>query len=80
MKIAKSVTFDEDVLAAVETTKNGRSVSERVNELIRRGLKAEKYQQLAKEAAVFFSSADPDERAERKAYSRATRRALARNE
>jgi hypothetical protein len=79
MKTAKSVTLDAAVIAAVERTRNGRSVSDRVNELVKRGLRAEKYEQLAREAAVFFSKPDPDERAERKGFSKATKRALARD-
>ena len=79
MKTAKSITFDADVIAAVARSKNGRSVSDRVNELVKRGLRAEKYDQLASEAALFFRKPDPDERAERKAFSKATKRALSRD-
>lgn len=79
MKTARSVTLDSEVIAAIEKTRSGRSVSERVNELVKRGLRAEKYDKLAQEAARFFSRPDQDERAERKAFSRATKRALAKD-
>jgi predicted CopG family antitoxin len=79
MKTARSITLDADVVAAVERTKNGRSVSDRVNELVKRGLRAEKYEQLAREAAEFFRKPNPDERAERKAFSKASKRALSRD-
>ncbi len=79
MKTARSLSLDADVMAAVEKTKNGRSLSDRVNELIKRGLRAEKYDQLAHDAAEFFRKPDPEERAERKAFTKATKRALARD-
>lgn len=79
MKAAKSITLDSEVIAAVQRTKNGRSVSERVNELIKRGLRAEAYDQLARDAAEFFRRPDPDERAERKAFGKATKRAISRD-
>ncbi len=79
MKNARSVTLDEDVLEAVEKTRNGSSVSKRINELIKRGLRAERQEDLAREAASFFHTPDPEERRERKAYVQATRRALAKD-
>ncbi|MBZ5568241.1 MAG: hypothetical protein LAN64_10380 [Acidobacteriia bacterium] len=79
MKTARSITFDADVIAAVAKSKNGRSVSDRVNELVKRGLRAERYEQLAREAAAFFRKPDPDERAERKAFSKASKRARSRD-
>jgi hypothetical protein len=78
MKAAKSITLDSEVIAAVERSKNGRSVSERVNELVKLGLRAEKYDELARDAADFFRTPDVEERAERKAFSKATKRALSR--
>lgn len=79
MKSARSVTLDEDVLQAVEKTRNGGSVSRRINQLIKRGLQAERQEDLAREAASFFQTPDREERRERKAYVQATRRALAKD-
>ncbi len=79
MKSARSVTLDEDVLEAVERTRNGSSVSKRINQLIKRGLQAERQQDLAREAADFFQAPAPEERRERRAYVQATRRALAKD-
>lgn len=71
--------MDEDVLEAVEKTRNGGSVSQRINQLIKRGLVAERQEDLAREAASFFQAPDREERRERKAYVQATRRALAKD-
>lgn len=79
MKSARSITLDEDVLQAVEKTRNGGSVSRRINQLIKRGLQAERQEDLAREAAGFFQTPDREERRERKAYVQATRRALAKD-
>ncbi len=79
MKTAKSITLDAEVVAEIERTRNGHSLSDRVNALVKRGLRAEKYDQLARDAAEFFRKPDPDERAERKAFTKATKRALSRD-
>ena len=79
MRKRATFTVDEELLERISTTKGDRSASERVNELLKRGLKAEKYERLAREAAVFFSRPDPDERAERKAFTKATKRALSKD-
>jgi Arc/MetJ-type ribon-helix-helix transcriptional regulator len=78
MKVAKSFTYDEDILAAIEATRNGRSASECVNDLLRRALKAERYAQLEREAETFFANPETsEEAAERKAFHDAAIRSLA---
>jgi Arc/MetJ family transcription regulator len=79
MRKRATFTVDEELLERIENTKGEHSASERVNELLRHGLKAEKYQRLAQEAAVFFKKPDPDERAERRAFGKATKRALSKD-
>jgi Arc/MetJ family transcription regulator len=54
MRTPKSLTFDDSLLAEVERTKGPRSTSQRVNELLRRALLQERYEQLEREAEQFF--------------------------
>ncbi len=78
----KRVTFtvEEDILETIERTKNGRSASERVNQLLRRAFRAERREQLEHEAAAFFAQPETaEERAERKAFHKAALRSLARD-
>jgi predicted CopG family antitoxin len=80
MRKRATFTIDEDVLHKIDETKNGRSASERVNELLRRGFRAERREQLEREAAAFFAHPESaEERAERKAFHKAALRTLARD-
>ena len=78
MRIPKSFTIDADISAYVEETKNGRSASDRLNELLRRAILQERYDRLEAEAEQFFSK-DRADRAETKAFQKASLRALARD-
>lgn len=77
MRIPKTLTVDEYVLAEVERTKGEGSTSERVNELLRRALDLERQERLQREAAVFYS--DVEDRQEELAFQRASRRVLAKD-
>lgn len=64
----------------LEKTRNGRSLSQRVNELVRRGLRQEMYERLEQEAREFYRTPlDPDGIAERKAFFALSKRSLARD-
>ena len=75
---SRSFTIDRSILDYLQRTRSHRSRSERVNELLHRAILQEQYEALEKEAAEFYSSAGKRDRAETKAFSRASQRALAR--
>jgi len=77
-KLPKSYTIEPEVNNYVEATKGGLSASKRVNELLKRAITQEQYEQLEREAAQFFA-AETGDRAETKALQRAFRRALERD-
>ncbi len=76
---ARSFTIDRSILDYLQRTRSGRSRSERVNELLGRAIVQEQYEALEREAAEFFGAAGRSERAESRAFARATRRSLARD-
>src|SRR5258708_35865186 len=76
-KLPKSYTIEPDVNDYVEATKGDRSASKRVNELLKRAIIQEQYEQLEREAALFFATETGD-RSETKSLQRAPRRTLAR--
>ena len=71
--------MDRSILDYLQRTRSSRSRSDRVNELLRRAILEEQYQALESEAAEFFGAAGKTERAESKAYARASRRSLERD-
>jgi predicted nucleotidyltransferase len=79
-RFSKSFTVDHSILEYLQRTRSRKSRSERVNELLRRAILAEQYEALDHEAAEFFATAGPSERAESKAFGRAVRRTLERPE
>ena len=80
MRKTASFTIDEELLAAVKRSSGKRSVSERVNELLKRALAQERHERLDREAAAFFSQQTPEERQETRAFQKAALRTLAREE
>jgi len=76
-KIAKSYTIEPEIARYVSSTKGRRSASERVNELLKQGIKREQYELLEREAAAFF--AREGDRTETYAFQKATRRTLERD-
>jgi hypothetical protein len=79
MRIAKTFTVEESVLAVVERTKGDRSASERVNELLKRALELERYEDLEREAALFYSSPSQKDRQEERAFQKASLRSFTRD-
>jgi hypothetical protein len=77
-RTSQSFTVDRAILDYVQRTRSHRSRSERVNELLHRAILREQYEVLEKQAAEFYSTAGKRERAETRAFSRASQRTLAR--
>jgi hypothetical protein len=77
---ARSFTVDDAILEYLQRTRAGRSRSERVNELLRRGIELEQSEALAREAAQFFAAGGRREQAGRKAFAQASRRSITRDE
>lgn len=85
MRVAKTFTVDDALLAYVARTRRGRSTSQRVNELLQSAVIAERRQKLEAEAADFF--AEPQQlsrtsrgaRTEARAFQRATAKSIARD-
>jgi len=76
---SKSFTVDRSILDYLQRTRSRRSRSERVNELLRRAILEEQYEALAREAAEFFPATGRTERAESRAFARASRRSITRD-
>jgi hypothetical protein len=77
MRQAKSFTISDEILADIAGTKGTGSTSERVNELLKRGLELERRERLEREAAEFFAN-DLEDFRERTAYRKAAKEALSR--
>jgi hypothetical protein len=73
-RIVKSFTLEAPIVAYVKRTQGRRSASERVNELLRRGIQQEELAQLEKEAAEFYAAETADERAETRAFQKAAKK------
>ena len=78
MRIPKTITVEESILADLERSRGSRSTSERVNELLKIALEQEAKQALEREAATFFSK-NKDDRTERRAFQKASLRSLQRD-
>jgi hypothetical protein len=76
-KIAKSYTVDAEIARYVTSTKRGRSASQRVNELLKLGIKREQYELLEREAEAFFPS--ESDHTEMRAFQKEARRTLERD-
>lgn len=74
-----SFTIDQSILEYLQRTRSRRSRSERVNELLHRAIRQERYDALEKEAAEFYARVGKKERAEARAFARASQRSLARD-
>ena len=77
MRIAKTFTVEESLLAEVERTRGTRSTSERVNELLKRALEQDQRDELEREAALFYSVANQEGRQEERAFQEASQRSMA---
>jgi hypothetical protein len=79
MRIAKTFTVEESLLAVVESTKGDRSMSERVNELLKLAIGQEQRDALEREAAVFYSTSSRTERQAERSFKKASRRSFTRD-
>ena len=77
MRIPKTLTLEESVLADVERTKGERSMSEHVNQLLKRALDLEREVALEREAARFYS--DTGDRQEESSFQKASVRSITRD-
>jgi Arc/MetJ family transcription regulator len=79
MRKRATFTVDEELLQRIEHSRGERSASERVNELLRRGLERELEEELGRQAQQFFAKPDADERAEREGFLKLTKKSWARD-
>ncbi len=77
-RVTKSFSLDRSMLKEVQRTKGDSSTSERVNQLLKEGLEAERKRGLHSEAAAFFKD-EPIGR-EEVAFRAASLRTLARDD
>ena len=75
-RTTKTFSIEKEVLKEVVKTKGSCSTSERVNELLKAGLEAERKQSLHSEAAAFFRS--EEDRGEARAFQTASLRSITR--
>ena len=78
-RMAKSFTLDREVNDYVTRTKGEHSASERVNQLLKRAMLQERYDQLEAEAEVFFASTKDSERKAIRALQAASIRSITRD-
>ena len=60
-RMTKSLSLDRAIFKEVQRTRGSGSTSERVNNLLRVGLEAERKRSLHKEAAAFFEQENSDQ-------------------
>ncbi len=77
-RISTSFTINRSILDYLQRTRAKRSLSERFNELLRRGIVQEQDEALENEAAGFYASTGKAERAESREFVLASRRSLMR--
>jgi len=80
MRLAKTFSLDESLLAAVERSRGNRSTSERVNELLKLGLEHEQRDSLEREAEQFYRRQSSRERKESRAFQQASLRSVSKDE
>jgi hypothetical protein len=78
MRIPKTITVEESILADLERSRGDRSTSERINQLLKLALEQEAKQTLEREAATFYSG-NRNDRTERRAFQKASLRSLERD-
>lgn len=77
-KDTRTFSMEKEILAEVERTKGSVSTSQRVNDLLKAGLEAERRESLHREAAAFFR--ENDDRVDRQAFQRASIATITRDE
>ena len=76
MRLPKSFTVERSIVSYVQDTRGRRSNSERVNELLKKAILQEQYEKLEQEAAEFFSTPSKADRAEAKAFQKASMKSM----
>jgi len=71
MRTTKSYTIESEIIEYIDGTKGDRSVSERVNELLKRAILEERCKLLEAKAQSFFANASTAGRAETLAFQNA---------
>ena len=75
--MAKSFALELSVADYVMRTKGKQSASDRVNQLLKRGMLQERYDKLEEEAEAFFASVKNTEREETRLFQAASIRSIA---
>lgn len=78
MRLAKSFTIDSEISSYIEKTRDGRSASDRLNEMLRRAMLQEQYERLEAEAAEFYRTTNA-KRAGTRSFQKASLRSLGRD-
>jgi len=78
-RVSASFTLDQPLLAYIKKTKGKHSASERLNQLLRRAMIQELYEELGREAAEFYATEPEASRAENRAWQNVSRRSVARD-
>lgn len=79
MRLPKSFTLERSIVSYIQSTRGGRSRSQRVNDLLKKAILQEQYERLEQEAAEFFSAPSQTDRAEAKAFQKASIRSMRRD-
>jgi hypothetical protein len=77
--MAKSFTLEPIVAGYGTRTKGKQSISDRVNQLLKRGMLQELYDKLEDEAEAFFASVKNTEREETRLFQAASIRSIAKS-
>ena len=78
-RITKSFSVEADLFEELQSSRGSVSTSERVNQLLRAGLEAERRRSLHEEAALFFSSESAEDKKARRAFQSASVRSITRD-
>jgi hypothetical protein len=78
-RMARSFTIEREVDEYISGTKGDRSASERVNEMLLRAMREERYEKLEAEAQAFFAAVGNAERKDAKALQSASIRSITRD-
>jgi hypothetical protein len=80
MRKTVSFSINPEILTEIASTKRSESTSERVNELLKRGLESERRERFEQEAAEFFSNPASGAESGRAAYLEAAIKVISRDE
>jgi hypothetical protein len=78
-RMARSFTIEREADEYIARTKGDRSAGERVNEMLLRGMRQERYEKLATEAEAFFAVVGTADRRAAKGLQSASIRSITRD-